>query len=141
MTERCGKPPEIVGTDAEPMPITLRVMAPDHFAARCREIIETMHGHEAHRELDRLTNQILDKLGYSEGIAIFKIAVEGWHDDAKPYPYWASGERNGMAKLNPEKVRQIRQSNEGYAVLAARFNVSKATIGYVRQRLVWKNVP
>lgn len=62
------------------------VMKPEAFAARCARIVETMAGHEAHRELDLLTNEVLASLGYGEGIAIFEAAVREWHDASSPYP-------------------------------------------------------
>lgn len=65
-------------------------MSPELFAAHCRRIVETMHGHSAHRALDLLTNDVLRALGYGEGVAIFEAAVAHWHEDADPYPYAAS---------------------------------------------------
>lgn len=46
-----------------------------------------MRGHEAHRALDLLTNDVLRELGYGEGIDIFEAAVAHWHAEAHPYPY------------------------------------------------------
>lgn len=54
------------------------------------------------------------------------------------------GERNGLAKLNPEKVRQIRiryaQGGETIYTLAADFNVSFSLISQVVNRVVWRHV-
>lgn len=63
-----------------------RIDTPQGFARRCREIVATMPGHAAHRELDFLTNRILSHLGYGAGIAIFEAAVAEWHRDGLPYP-------------------------------------------------------
>jgi hypothetical protein len=62
-------------------------MNPEQFAARCREIVETSAGHEAHKALDFLTNDVLRDLGFGEGIAIFEAAVARWHEQTHPYPY------------------------------------------------------
>lgn len=62
-------------------------MSPDAFAARCRQIVETEHGHAAHRALDVLTNDALSSLGFAEGIAIFESAVAAWHGTGHAYPY------------------------------------------------------
>jgi len=64
-------------------------MTPQQFADRCREIARTMRGHEAHRALDLLTNDVLRELGYGEGIEIFETAVAHWHAETHPYPYTA----------------------------------------------------
>lgn len=50
------------------------------------------------------------------------------------------GEAHGGAKLNNEKVLAIRASTEPADVLAARYAVSKATIGLVRGRRIWVHV-
>lgn len=63
---------------------------PDAFAAECARIVETMRGHEAHRALDLLTNQVLNSLGFGEGIAVFERAVAHWHAAADVYPYPAA---------------------------------------------------
>lgn len=59
---------------------------PAGFARRCREIVATMPGHAAHRELDLLTNEILAGLGFAEGVRLFEAAVRDWHRDGLPYP-------------------------------------------------------
>lgn len=80
---QCSTSGQANGRDAEPMPT---VLSTQDFAERCREIVATMSGHVAHRELDLLTNQVLSSLGYSEGIAIFEAAVREWHRDGLRYP-------------------------------------------------------
>ena len=50
-------------------------------------IVETMHGHAAHRAIDLLTNDVLRGLGYGEGIDIFENAVAHWHDADNIYPH------------------------------------------------------
>lgn len=62
-------------------------MKPETFASRCREIVTTMRGHEAHRALDFLTNDVLRELGYGDGIAVFEAAVARWHREEDAYPY------------------------------------------------------
>ena len=62
-------------------------MTPKDFADRCRDIVETQRGHEAHRSLDLLTNQVLRELGYGEGVQILEAEVASWHKAADPYPY------------------------------------------------------
>lgn len=62
-------------------------MTPEQFAAECQKIVALMRGHEAHRALDFLTNDVLRELGYGEGIAIFEAAVLRWHAEADAYPY------------------------------------------------------
>jgi hypothetical protein len=62
-------------------------ISPDAFALRAREIVRTLSGHEAHRALDILTNDVLRALGYGEGIDIFEGAVAHWHAAAHPYPH------------------------------------------------------
>lgn len=52
------------------------------------------------------------------------------------------GEKNGIAKLTEEAVREIRASKargDGYK-LARRFNVSEATISRVRRGHLWREV-
>jgi hypothetical protein len=63
------------------------MMTPTSFAEKCREIIETQRGHEAHRSLDLLTNDVLREQGFGEGIAIFEAAVAKWHGANDAYPY------------------------------------------------------
>jgi hypothetical protein len=50
------------------------------------------------------------------------------------------GEKHGMAKLTEAQVREIRQGNETYRVLAKRFGVSATTIADVRHRHIWKHI-
>lgn len=63
------------------------MMNPDEFETACREIVREKAGHEAHRALDLLTNDVLRSLGYGAGIDIFEASVEHWHRAAHPYPY------------------------------------------------------
>jgi hypothetical protein len=67
--------------------MTAPTITPEDFAARARAITAASCGHEAHRALDYLTNDVLRALGYGEGIDIFEAAVAHWHDAADPYPY------------------------------------------------------
>jgi hypothetical protein len=54
---------------------------------------------------------------------------------------YATGERQGLARLTEDQVREIRASNETHRVLAERFGVSRPTITSVRTRRTWKHVP
>ena len=63
------------------------LMSAEEFADRARLIVETMHGHAAHRAIDLLTNDVLRGLGYGEGIDIFENAVAHWHDADTIYPH------------------------------------------------------
>lgn len=73
-----------------PQPSLLVSAIPRHtpasFAARCREIVSTMRGHDAHRALDLLSNDVLTDLGFGDGVAIFEAAVRDWHLPDLPYP-------------------------------------------------------
>ncbi len=62
------------------------LMTPQQFSENCAEIVKNLSGHEAHRALDLLTNQVLSMLGYSEGIDIFEAAVREWHKAGLLYP-------------------------------------------------------
>jgi transcriptional regulator with XRE-family HTH domain len=48
------------------------------------------------------------------------------------------GADSPSAKLNPESVRTIRESDETSAALARRFGVSQSTISRVRRGQSWK---
>ena len=50
------------------------------------------------------------------------------------------GEAHGQAKLNEEKVRLIRASENSIAAIAKEFDVSRATIYDVLNRKIWKHV-
>lgn len=65
------------------------LLTAEEFAARARMIVETMHGHAAHRAIDLLTNDVLRGLGYGEGIEIFENAVGHWHTGEHAYPHEA----------------------------------------------------
>ncbi len=59
---------------------------PKGFARRCREIAAAMPGHQGHRALDQLSNDVLRDMGYSEGVDTFENAVAEWHAAGQPYP-------------------------------------------------------
>lgn len=84
MTARLTNSLAIRGAAGEPTPI---VWSAESFAVRCAEIVETQRGHEAHRSLDILTNEVLASLGFGEGVRIFEAAVRNWHGGVEPYPY------------------------------------------------------
>lgn len=52
------------------------------------------------------------------------------------------GQRNGLAKLNDDKVRQIRASpiTLSSRILSKKFGVSPGVIRHVRQHRTWKHV-
>lgn len=66
------------------------VMSAEEFADLARRIVETLHGHAAHRAIDLLTNDVLRGLGYGEGIEIFENAVGHWHEADAAYPHGGS---------------------------------------------------
>lgn len=55
------------------------VISPSEFATKCREIAQQHDGHAAHRALDELVTNLLSKLGYGEGMAIFIAHVSPYH--------------------------------------------------------------
>jgi len=63
------------------------LISAEEFADRARRIVDTMHGHAAHRAVDLLTNDVLRGLGYGEGIDLFEAAVGHWHDAGAAYPH------------------------------------------------------
>jgi hypothetical protein len=50
------------------------------------------------------------------------------------------GERNGQALLTNQQAREIRASNEGKLILAARYGVSEGTIRSIRGGQRWARV-
>jgi hypothetical protein len=50
------------------------------------------------------------------------------------------GVRNGRAKLNPAKVRAIRESKKRHVDIAAEFGISLAMVSFVRSGVHWKKV-
>ncbi len=89
-------------------------MTPELFTARCQEIVATMRGHEAHRALDLLTNDVLRELGFGGGVAIFEAAVTEWHKHGDPYPY--SGPcPNCEASTAAREVRAMYRANRKVA--------------------------
>jgi len=65
------------------------------------------------------------------------------HADRNAKGRQAKGERNGRAKLNPEKVRSIRREfaeGETKAALAERYGVDPALIRRIVRRELWKSV-
>lgn len=77
----------IVGRAAEPTRINWRdIRTPEQFAEAARLIVRSYQGHEAHRQMDRLTNELLCNLGYGEGAELFTRAVLDWHHPQLQYP-------------------------------------------------------
>ena len=50
------------------------------------------------------------------------------------------GENNGLAKLDKNKVLEIRASHEPPSVFASRFGVSKTAINYARNGTTWSHI-
>ena len=50
-----------------------------------------------------------------------------------------AGVEHHDAKLDPDKVRAIRSSNETQVVLSRRYGVSTTTIRRIKQRKIWKS--
>ena len=53
-------------------------------------------------------------------------------------PVDLSGENSPSAKLNWEKVREIRASDSKLVTLAKKYNVTDGTIWYVRKGITWR---
>lgn len=66
--------------------------------------------------------------------------VSANHMDKKRHGTFQEGTKHGMSKLDPEKVRAIRESGETHAELARRLGVSETTVGYVRKGVIWRHV-
>lgn len=47
-------------------------------------------------------------------------------------------ENNGRAKLNWDIVSEIRNSTESLRSLAKKFNISKSSVGFIKQNKTWK---
>ena len=83
----------LIGVAARRMLIVLSgAISPDKFANDCMKIVQEQRGHQAHRSLDLLTNQVLTSFGYGKGIEIFEAAVRDWHQDGNKYPNTDEGE-------------------------------------------------
>lgn len=50
----------------------------------------------------------------------------------------AHGTRNGHAKLNEQKVREIRGSDESGVSIAKKYNVSHSLVSMIRSGKIWK---
>lgn len=50
------------------------------------------------------------------------------------------GERQHLAKLDPERVRLIRASGESLNAIARRFRVAQTTVFNIRHRRTWRHV-
>lgn len=97
---------EIYGLGDVPMPTDWsEIRTPEAFAAAAREIAATKTGHEAHRQMDRLTNEVLHNLGFGEGADIFAKAAFDWHHPQLVYPMRPGGRfwcRFGFHKFVPD---------------------------------------
>lgn len=80
-------------------------ITPDQFAGRCRAIVADLRGHDAHRALDLLTNDVLRQLGFGDGVTIFEAAVADWHRAADCYPYRGPCPTCEAAPLNEYRQR------------------------------------
>jgi len=53
---------------------------------------------------------------------------------------WPRGEKSGQSKLTEKNVLEIKNSQDSRTILAKRFNVSKMTIKYIKNRRTWKHI-
>jgi len=72
---------------------------------------------------EQISNSLKEK--YSSGLRIASVKI---------------GTDNSQAKLDDNKVRDIRSSNESNKSLSEKYSVSIALIGLVKKRKVWKHV-
>lgn len=91
-------------------------MTPEQFRDAAQAIVQDFDGHAAHREMDRLTSELLDSLGYGEGAALFAQAVFDWHHPQLAYPLprkprlrcrlgwhkWTFDRESGVPWVSPE---------------------------------------
>lgn len=67
-------------------------------------------------------------------------SVRRAYEEGKKTPVRMLGEAQSQAKLNDEKVREIRSSGESASALARQFGVSKQVVLSVRHLKTWKHV-
>lgn len=60
--------------------------------------------------------------------------------DAKGRVARNMGMASGSAKLTDDQVREIRQASGSHREVAACYSVSRALIGYIRSRKIWRHV-
>lgn len=71
---------EIAGQAGAPTSIGLSgVISPEQFATDCRAIAMQPDREAAHHMLDQLVTELLNSLGYSEGMAVFLAHVGPIH--------------------------------------------------------------
>lgn len=105
---------ETAGLGEGPMRIDWRdIRTPEQFAEACRWIIRDYRGHEAHRQMDRLTNELLSNLGFGEGATLFAHAVQDWHHSQLEYPF--KRHPRWKCRLGFHHWRADRESNVPWA--------------------------
>ena len=91
------------------------------FVGPCPEGMQTLH-HD-----DDPNNNCLSNLSWGTPIDNHKTI------DRK-------GENNGKCRLTPDDVRAIRQSDEPYRVIAARFNITTGYVSTIKINRTWKHL-
>lgn len=59
-------------------------MTPEAFAQACHALVERHEGHDLHRALDALVTDLLNGLGYGEGMAVFLAHAMPYHQGGQP---------------------------------------------------------
>lgn len=54
--------------------------SPKQFERACRQIVQQHKGHQAHRQLDHLTNEVLSSFGYGDGLRVFMESSARFHE-------------------------------------------------------------
>lgn len=95
-------------------------MSPDQFYRNVHHIIANKKGHAAHRAMDDACCELLNKLGYSNGVALFQEVVRNWHNDSRSYPagneaapmkIYLCGPINGCADAEASDWREWVKAN------------------------------
>ena len=61
-------------------------------------------------------------------------------NDAKKRGRLAFGTRNGATRLTDNQAREIKYSQETEVVLAEKYNINRATVGYIRRGETWTHI-
>lgn len=62
-------------------------------------------------------------------------------DDCIRRNRFPSGVKHGMAKLTEDQVRAIRADTRLHRIIAAEYNLERASIGQIKNRRSWKHIP
>jgi hypothetical protein len=66
--------------------------------------------------------------------------IADMHNKERARQGHALGVEHGLAKLNPDRVREIRASHETTLQLSKRLGIARATIDAVKKRQTWRHV-